>query len=296
MRCPSEAFKAYWLHRRNEGSPPPAIAYGSGWHACMEAHYKAHECSEADLLDAVLMNLSKTWEDHGIADEYRTAERCFLEYKKYLRKFGLPWREEAKTIGWPETPFVEMSGEVSIPGARHPYAYKIDRMARLQQQHIIDDHKTSSREEKTYFKQYHLDNQMMGYAVSGSILSGRIITGVRIRRHVVRTSDSVHDHETIPFSEPRLEAWCRNYEIWLSRMEHDLQQYETIMKETGDQRLAMDTAFPLNKWACFGRKYSGCTFVAQCSYPEHLRLRALEEDYGINVWNPLEAKGEGEDA
>jgi hypothetical protein len=291
MRCPSEAFKAFWLHRRNQAAPPPGIAYGSAWHGAMEAHYKAAECSEADLIDQARLGIADKWEDHGLADDHRTFERCFMEYKKYLKVRGLPWREEMQTVGWPENPFVEMSSEIAIPGARHPYTVKIDRLGRVQSQFYVEDHKTTSRLDKYFFKQFQLDNQMMGYATGAQLLSGRTIAGVYINCHHILKDKSDFPRSPVSFSTVRLQAWCYNYDRWLARLEHDLEEWKYVQDHLGmDPYEAADFAFPLNKWACHGRKYGRCSYVEVCSLPAHLRGRAIEEDYTVLEWNPLMAE------
>jgi hypothetical protein len=293
MRCPSEAFKAYWLHRRNEGHiPTPSLGFGSGWHHVMEANYKAPESSESDLYDFVHMFAAERWEDHGIKDDFRTFDRLMLEYKKYLKQYGLPWREESKTLGWPTNPLVEIATEVAIPGARHPYTVKLDHPIRIGSQYAIEDHKTSSRQEAGYFKQYELDNQMMGYVCVGQRVTGHEMIGARIAALFIRKNDSEHERRTIPFGQLRLQEWERNYDRWLDRIERDLQMYQYLLDKGDDQQTAMDTAFPLNKWACHGRKYGHCSYVGTCALPPHLRQRALEEDFAVEVWNPLEADGE----
>jgi hypothetical protein len=214
MRCPSEYHKSMVLHRRTEGKNA-ALCYGGAWHVAMETHYKSSECSINDLIDQVVLEVTEKWEDPGDPDDYRTLGRLVIEYKKYLRQYGLPWQEDFKTIGWPENPFVEISGELAVPGARHPYAYKIDRAGKAQSQYLIEDHKTCSRFDKNYFRQFELDNQMMGYAAMAQLLTGQVIAGVRINCHVIHKNDSIFERRTVSFSQVRLDDWARNLDRWM---------------------------------------------------------------------------------
>lgn len=311
MRCPSEFEKAYVQHRRikrdflqvggEEVSDlggreilSPALTWGSYWHVAMETHYSAPEMSEADLIDNVILRTSEAWVDHGVSDDHRTLARLHLEYRKYLRQYGLPWKEASKTVGWPDRPAVELNGEVAIPGARHPYAYKIDRIFKEQGQYFVEDHKTTSRFDKNFFRAYELDNQMMGYAVSAELLIGKPIAGVRISAAVIHTKDSLYERRTIPFSRPRLDHWIRNYDRWLGQIEHAKNYYNELVasgEELSDS--PADIAFPLNLWACGGRKYGLCPYFGVCSYPPHLRQRVLEQDFAVKQWNPLESGDAG---
>jgi hypothetical protein len=291
MRCPAEYEKAYRQHRRSGGTTP-ALAFGTVIHCAMEAHYSVAECSEADLIEQVHLAMAEGWQDHGVEDDIRTFDRAFLEYKKFLRISGLPWREESKTVGWPDRPLVEQSGEVAIPGARHPYAYKIDRIYKAQNQYFVEDHKTTSRFDKNFFRQFELDNQMMGYAYCAQLITGKPIAGVRISAWVIHKNDSLFEKRTISFSQVRLDDWARNYDRWLDKVENSYRNMETnigFSKEPTQDDI--EDAFPLNLWACHGRKYGSCPYIGVCSMPPHLRQRTLEQDFNVAPWNPL-TKGE----
>lgn len=296
MRCPSEYEKSMVQHRRNaDGPPKPALGYGGTWHKGMETHYKAPEMSEADLFETVSLAMMEHWEDHEIEDDHRTLARCLLEYKKYLRQRGLPWKEEAKTVGWPHSPFVELVGEIAIPGARHPYAFKIDRVYQSQSQYFIEDHKTTSRFDKNYFRQFELDNQMMGYASVAQLLTGKPIAGVRINCHVLHKNDSLFEQRVISFSQPRLEDWARNLDRWQEKIEiasnkrNELHLANSLNEmEQIDYQNGLDDAFPMALSSCHGRKFGSCSYVSVCSMPPHLRQRSLEEDFALAPWNPLE--------
>jgi hypothetical protein len=294
MRCPSEYFKGMVQHRRSD-KVGPALGYGGTWHKGLEAHYKAAKCSEADLIDQVILAMSEDWVDHGIEDDHRTLARLCLEYKKYLRQYGLPWLEEAKTIGWPESPFIELNGEIAIPGCRHPYAFKIDRVFTSQNQYFIEDHKTTSRFDKNFFRQFELDNQMMGYAYVAQLLTQKPIAGVRINVHVIHKNDSLFERRTISFSQVRLDDWARNLDVWMGKIEETHQRLIDLQALGMPDQMAIDCAFPMNLWACHGRKYGSCQYVPVDAMPPHLRQRQLEDDFEVNVWNPLEADEEGED-
>lgn len=288
MTCPRKYYYAYVLHRRNDGVPSPALCYGSGWHYAMQANYSAPESSRRDLEEIVWQSLASRWSGSTNNEDYRTLNRCNVEYNNYLDKFGLPWQEDARTVGWPDTPLVELPVELEIPGARHPYTGRLDRIIEANGQYLIEDHKTASRMETNYFKQWELDNQMIGYAVLAELVTGQPIAGVRINLHVVRKSDSVFERRTIRFSKERLQDWCKNYDIWLARIEESKRQLEIRAEAEFD----LAPAYPQNFAACAG-KYGMCTYHEVCSMPPRLRQITLETDFAEMEWNPLTVADEG---
>lgn len=269
MKCPRKYDFAMRQHRRNMGRPTPAIAYGTAWHKMLELHYKFG--GDADL---VSLGLQKAWEDHGKADDHRTMERAWLEYQRYVERYGPPDQEDAKTVGFPENPLVEISANVTWEGAAHAYAGKIDRIVELQGQYYVEDHKTTSRMGDYYFKQFELSNQMMGYVwIARKLFPSIKVAGVRINAHCVLKRDSKFARNIISFSDDRLEEWAQNYSHWVEQLQHAYSR----------------DRFPGNYSECDG-KYRFCEYGDVCSMPPHLRERVLEADYEINPWNPLEAE------
>lgn len=285
MSCPRKYLYSMVWNRRREGAPTPALAYGSAWHVAMETHYRSDRCSQDELFDKVQLAVAEAWQDHQSPNDYRTFNRLMVEYKKYVKAYGLPWNEEAKVLGWVENPFVEIATDLSIPGARHSYAGKMDKIIELSGQVLVEDYKTSSREDKNFFSQFELSNQMMGYAVLGQLLIGRQISGVRINAHVIRKNDSVFNRRVVSFSKERLDHWMLNYDAWLARIETDMGL--AMRPETAR------FAFPHNFDACAG-KYGMCQYASVCSMPPHLRQRVLEEDFQVAPWNPLEVEDASE--
>ena len=285
MACARRGLYMGWLHRRKGGTLSPALAFGSGWHHIMEAHFKHAECSLDELVADVTEYAAERWEDHQQLDDHRTFQRAILEYKKYIKTYGLPWNEEAKTVGWPENPLVEISSDVAIPDARHPYAGKKDRIITVHGQYLVEDHKTASRADS--FAAYEMDNQMIGYAVQAQLLTGRPIAGVRVDRLVVRKNDSELERRTISYGQERLRQWMQNYDRQLDRLERDLELFAK------NPDIATTDGFPLNFSACHG-KYGMCVYAGVCSLPPRMWQGVLEDDFEVIPWNPLEVTGADE--
>lgn len=281
MTCPRKYYYGYVLHRRKGGLPSPALCYGSGWHKALEAAYKSEPTTRDILVDEIRGAVGRSWTGSTDPNDYRTFDRCIVEFEHYIDRYGLPWLEPAHTVGWPDTPLVEIAVELPIPGARHPYTGKLDHIIDANGQFLIEDHKTASQMRSDYFKGFELDNQMIGYAVLAELVTGLPIAGVRINAHFIRKSDSVFERRTIQFTQERLKAWCKNYDQWLARIELGNQMlidgYEEVQ------------AFPQNFSACAG-KYGMCTYADVCSMPPRLQQTTLEAYYEVNPWNPLEAE------
>jgi hypothetical protein len=286
MKCPALYEKSYRQHRRGRGRPTPALNYGSNWHNIMQASYSAPMMERPALEQRVEDYAIERWGLSSDPSDYRTFDRSIVEYSNYLDYYGLPWLEtEGRTVGWPDRPLVELAVELAIPGARHPYTGKLDRIFTAHDQYLIEDHKTASQFRSDAFRQWELDSQMIGYDTLGGLLINKPIAGVRINLHVIRKSDSVFERRTILFSPDRVRDWTAKYDEWLERLERD---YERAA--AGDP-----LAFPENFAACSG-KYGMCQYAGVCSLDSRHRQAALEQDFDIAPWNPLEADGVEADA
>lgn len=292
MRCPREFYYSMVLHRRKKGATRPPLAYGTTWHAILEAHYKTGGNQDAVTRAAIM-----SWEPHDNPDDHRTLERALSEYPKYLARWGshdADTRDFGKTVGFPDAPVVENPTEIWWPGALHPYAGKIDRIFENQGQYYVEDHKTTSALGKTYFRQFDPSNQMMGYAWLAQKLTGVPIAGVRINAHAVLKTESKFERQTVMFSQDRLEDWARNYNVWIERLSNSMRLATVVIApETEPTQEAVDSAFPHNFNSCAG-KYGACTYVDTCTMPVKIRRRVLENDYAYEPWDPMKAEGEDE--
>ena len=283
--CARKYLYGQVFHRRKRGLTAP-LAYGSQWHYMMEANYKAPIMSREDLIDHARMAAAERYESSGL-DDYRTFDRGVLEFERYLKRYGLPWEEEAKTVGWPDMPLVELPVELPIPGARHPYAGKIDRIISVSGQYLIEDHKTASQLRGDYFRQFELDDQMLGYTALARILTGLPVAGVRINAHIVHKNDSIFERQTIHFAEPRIQDWMQNLDIWMGRLEDSMAQLQASAGMTpAAQKVAVEAAFPANYSACAG-KYGMCQYAGVCVLAPVARQAVLEAEFDEVPWNPL---------
>jgi hypothetical protein len=276
LACPREFHYGYIQHRRGRGRSP-ALVYGSAWHTVMEWHYKT-----GGDRNKVIYETTMAWEGHDDPQDYRTLDRCLLDYDRFRDKYGLPGSatDDGRTIGYPEEPLVELATNASALGILHPWAGKLDRIIDLGGLAYVEDHKTTSRLDKNYFRQFDLSNQMMGYTVLGKALFPQLnVVGVRINLAHVLTGKTEFHRELFTFSPSRLEEWTANMNVWLKRLAKD---YEMLAAGDPD-------AFPghYGDNGC-SRKFGMCGYHPVCSASPRLRQGVLERDYEINVWNPLE--------
>lgn len=281
MECPRKFYYSMVMGRRRSGPPSPAIAYGTTWHAILEAHYKTGGDRDAVTIAAV-----ESWEPHEKPEDHRTLQRALeVEYPNYLKRWGTHAEDSANlggTVGFPTSPLIEIPTELSWDGALHPYAGKIDRVIEWQGLYYVEDHKTTSRMGPTYFQQFDPSNQMMGYAWLAQLLTGLPIAGVRINAHCVLKTSSKFERQVVSFSQDRLREWGENYNAWVRRLEASFSQAQSTFGVDDPAG-----AFPMNLEACAG-KYGQCTYTPVCSSPVRVRDRILEKDYAVNPWNPLE--------
>jgi hypothetical protein len=222
----------------------------------------------AKVVDAAI----SSWQPHDRAEDYRTLERAIREYERYVERYGMPQEEDAKTVGWPDQPMVEIAVDLSWPGALHPYAGKIDRIIEWAGQIYVEDHKTASQFGSSYFRQFELSNQMMGYAWLAQQILGRPIAGVRINAHIVyKAQPAKFERYLIGFSPSRLKDWAENYNIWVEKIE----------------AAHRDNNWPMNLNACAG-KYGMCTYAGVCVASPEVRQRVLEQDFEELPWDPMQ--------
>ena len=289
MSCPRKFLYAMIYHRRGKGAyQRPPLSYGTSWHAMMETHYKTGGETKA-VVDAAVAS----WQPHENPDDHRTIQRCVAEYGNFLKQYGTHDQETAlhgKTVGYEEgVPIVEVPAELWDAGLIHPYTGKIDRIYEHRGLYYVEDHKTTSAMGDNYFKQFDPSNQMMGYMWLAQRLSGVPIAGVRINGHAVLKASSKFARQTIMISQPRLEEWVGNVNIWMKRLEASYKVYHEVRELPVDdphRRAALLEAFPHNFNACAG-KYGQCQYTEVCTFAPEVRDRILEAEFEVQPWNPL---------
>lgn len=291
MECPRKFYYSMILNRRKGGLSKPALSYGTTWHAILETHYKTGG-NIAAVKDAAIAS----WQPHDNPDDHRTLERALKAYVGYLGRWGdhnADSQGNGKTVGFPDTPVVELATELWWEGALHPYAGKIDRVFELQGLYYVEDHKTTSQLGANYFYQFDPSNQMMGYAVLAQELTGLPIAGVRINAHGVLKTQDKFERKIVTYSQPRLAEWKRNYNNWIHRLELSLGLLTDIEYDSMDPEDRLLKAFPHQFNAC-AAKYGMCQYAEVCTSPPHLRKKIIEFEFEEQVWDPMHSADAGE--
>jgi hypothetical protein len=291
MTCPREYYFGMVLHRRSKGKSP-ALVFGSAWHKALEVHYK----SGGDR-DLVRFAVQEWWsrEGHHDPDDYRTMQRVLLDYDRYIKEYGEdPSKEDGKTIGSPGNMMVELSTNAQSEDLLHPWAGKLDRIIDLTGLTYPEDHKTTSRLDKHYFRQFKLSNQMMGYTkLAKGLLPSRTVVGVRINVSHVLTEKTTFIRHLETFNPSQISNWVRVMNYWMrDRLAVDYTALNLFMAENGlTEKPLIPPAeiFPqhFGDNAC-SRKFGMCTYHEVCSSSTKLQAGVLEREYEINPWNPLD--------
>lgn len=289
MACPRKFFYGMVANRRRRGATAPALAFGTSWHAALEAHYKT-----GGDRTAVELAILHSWEQHDRPDDHRTVQRVLSCYDQYLGHWGdhaTDTSRNGRTVGFPENPMVEIPVELAWPGGAHPYTGKIDRIIEINGLYYVEDHKTTSQLGAQYFQQYDPNNQMMGYAYLAEKLTGLRIAGVRINALGVLKTQTKLAREIVSYSKERLEEWGRNFNAWVARLEESYR----IMAEADPTVIDDDLllrAWPHNFMAC-SAKYGMCQYASVCSFQPARRAYVLETEFTEKQWDPMEIFNEG---
>lgn len=296
MTCPREYYFSMVQHRRSK-IEKAALSFGTAWHKALEVWYKGG--SEADVIKAVL----DAWQPHeGEGNDYRTAERCLLDFHKYINDPESPGAkagDREQTIGWPSQPMVEISTAVTSPGLPQPYAGKIDRAVEELKLVYCEDHKTTSRFDKYYMSQFVTSNQMKGYTwLLKQLLPSKQVVGVRVNlSHILKDSTKFF-RQSFLYQPDLIDEWEKNTRRWLARiysdyLAHGLEEGKTPaelgLTDDFAEALLARGAFPghFGDNGC-SRKFGLCQYHQVCSISPRLQQKVLEMEFDVRPWNPLE--------
>lgn len=176
-------------------------------------------------------------------------------------------------------PAVELSFRFQIDAATSdgtPYflAGHLDRIAELQGDLYISDHKTTKTTLSSYyFEQYNPDNQMSLYSLAGQVVYNLPIKGVIINGAQVAVGFTRFERGITHRTSGQLQEWLGDTVFWLQRAETN----------------ALRGVWPRNDKSC--TKYGGCVFLDICRKDPSVRQAFLETKFNKETpWNPLRVR------
>jgi hypothetical protein len=297
--CSRSAF--YYCVERRQRHPSPALAFGGAVHEALEHIYRYGYTAADAAMQRGLDYL------HAAAppspDEWRTPAYLIETLQAYVKHYSLndaivPYNPDNNP--YVEIPFSLSLGEVIID-AELPYTYaqitdqdstepcfinkltimwsgKIDIAAHYGDHRVyVVDHKTTSIAGPTFFSDFMLSQQMVGYnwalrKILDSPIAGTIVNALIIRKPT-RTGKGIEfERQTYFHQDWHVTEWQSDVLSEVSRFIYSLTN---------------DSWPKLTKW-CFG-KYGKCPYHEVCTLPPIQRHIMLSSPEYVNVtWSPLD--------
>lgn len=265
--CPRQFYYQYVLHFQKPISA--ALHFGRVWHKMLDTWYT----TGGDQIKAVNAGAAE-WGMIEFAGDHRTLPRALEAFSKYVKQFGNRAEHES-TYGFVQgAPMVEIAIELQWPEIPLPYVGKIDRIVVTQGDEIyINDHKTTSRMEQSFFRGFEMASQMLGYTRLGTMMLGQPVAGVMVNAYnVTPTGKSDRfERQYVALPEERVNHWA---EVTLPAQMHAI-----IRAHESDD-------WQQNHSACSG-KYGLCHYFDVCAMPKRRRQSYLELNFEVREWNPL---------
>jgi len=280
--------------------PTAALIYGQAIHSALEYFYK-HGPNIPAMLAAGEKELLRLPEDSEEWRNYSALERTVLKYvKEYANEPFEPVRIDANTLAV-ELPFSDHIGEmelnktlafdhatlvadshdldtlpVFISKLHIVWTGVIDAIVEEQGRLWAMDHKTSSVVGPSYFEQFSLSQQFVGYVRSASKILGKPLNGALLNviagRKPTATGKSLEFHRRYyPYPTWLQDEWTSD-----------------IMTLIADFVDRLTTGhFPKKTLWCTG-KFGTCPYLPVCQSDPDKRSYMLHSDsFANNVWNPL---------
>lgn len=267
--CPRKFYYQYVLHYQKPISA--ALHFGRVWHKMLDTWYT----TGGDVIKSLNAGIAE-WGTVNFPDDHRTFQRANEAFAKYVKQFGNKAEFES-TYGYREgAPMVEIAVELKWHPLPLPYVGKIDRIVVTQSDEIfVNDHKTGSRMDQSYFRAFEMSSQMLGYKRLTAEMLGKHVAGVMVNAYNVTPTgkSDKFERQYIPLPDERVEHW--------SEVTLPAQMNEIIRCHEQDD-------WQQNHSACSG-KYGLCHYFDVCSMPKKRRQSFLELNYEYRVWNPLAA-------
>jgi hypothetical protein len=307
--CPAQALQTLVLGRTS-AHEKAALTYGSAIHAALEVLYTwdywtTENRNKFEILSLANNAIFTEFASFSspFADEWRSADRAVDTIRRYLLEYEsepltplanlveIPFSIPLGVIefdGTPQCPseyeeeiffdrvFGEGTGPQHIDMVEVFWTGKIDMIAKDGGETFIVDHKTSSITGPSYFKDFELSQQTIGYQWAAEQLLDQKLAGfvlnLIIGRKLTKTGTGTDfDRRKYYYPRHRLEEWPENtltvISEFLSYLRHGL--------------------FPKHTKWCVG-KYGVCPQHDVCmAKPGHRQMILFSGQFKDNTWTPL---------
>ena len=246
----------------------PALEFGRAIHDALDIHYTVGPIE-------ALTKFRETYKDIE-GDEVRTVENGVKVLEWYAKVYP---REPFKIIGKPEIGFVFPIGNIMWGG-------RMDLPVEWDSQLWVMEHKTTTRLDMNFFKQFALDKQITGYCVGaeeyfGRKCSGCIVNAIEVWKELKRPTAKSKTPEQHFVRDPIMRS-----QKLKDRFKENVQKIvrDILWCESNNEFYEAE-----KKDVCFSYNYD-CPYRTLCEFGEDPRV--IERDYRINKWEPYKQTGD----
>lgn len=267
------------LRKRTISRGRSALEFGKALHTALELRYTLPDINQFsdDLLQSQIASLQKSFSTIVLEPEdFRTLDRAIDIIQGYNLYYA---REPFSIVQVEGKPFVERSFAIPlgiVGGYKVIWTGRIDLLVQDDRGIFVMDHKTTSMLGATYFADFVLSQQMLGYVWATRALTGLKVAGVIVNALVSRRPSKTgtpveFSREKIYYPEEHLDEWRTDILHIASDFIHN----------------AKRNYFPKHTKWCIG-KYGKCEFHEVCTLPPAQRELLLTSDlYADDNWSPL---------
>lgn len=258
--------KFYWRmvrHLEPKGISS-ALVFGAAIHSALDTYY-------TDGLVKALSKFSESFTEIE-GEEARTKANGIKLLEWYAKVYA---NEPFKVIAKPEVGFV-------IPLGEHLWGGRMDLPVEWDGQLWIMEHKTTTRMDANYFKQFQLDKQITSYVVGAEEYLGRkcagcLVNGLEVWKELKRPTPKSKTPEQHFVRDPiiRSDMLKERFKLNVARIIRDILWCEANNEFYEAEK--RDVCFSYN---------SECPYATLCKYGEDERI--IANDYNVKPWKPYE--------
>lgn len=270
-------MKYYWFMVRHlrAKSVSPALEFGQCIHTSLDTYYTSLLLKQTDGLEKAVEIFRATYKDRE-GEEVRTIENGV----KLLTHYSEVYKHEPfKVLGRPEIGFVFPIGELLWGGRMDlPVEWTNDEL-------WIMEHKTTTRLQANFFKQFDLNMQITSYILAAEEFMRRpcmgcIVNAIEPWKEVKRVTERTrkpHEHFA---RDPKMRSAAEKAYF-----------KENVQKIVKDILWCEDRGeFYPNQHACFQYNYD-CQYKDLCRFGDSDRI--INRDFNVEKWEPYAQIVEG---